>query len=82
MPYSNDIIPVIGKNSPNSIIIVGTPNYSSDVSAVANRQLKFDNILYSFYFYSAMHKENKISDIEYAIFDIYKILYKFNTIGN
>lgn len=67
VPYANDIIPVIRKNSPKSIIIVGTPNYSRDVSAVVNRQLEFDNILYSFHFYSATHKGNEMDDIKYAI---------------
>jgi len=53
--YANEVIPVIRKNSPKSLIIVGTPNYSQDVDRVI--KLGFDNIMYSLHFYSGTHKE-------------------------
>ena len=53
--YANEVIPVIRKNSPKSLIIVGTPNWSQDVDRVV--KLGFDNIMYSLHFYSGSHKE-------------------------
>ena len=54
--YANEVIPVIRKNSPKSLIIVGTPNYSQDVDRVI--KLDYDNIMYSLHFYSGTHKED------------------------
>lgn len=53
--YANEVIPVIRKNSPKSLIIVGTPTWSQDVDRVV--KLSFDNIMYSLHFYSGSHKE-------------------------
>ena len=53
--YANEVIPVIRKNSPKSIIIVGTPTWSQDVDRVI--KLDYDNIMYSLHFYSGSHKE-------------------------
>ena len=53
--YANEVIPVIRKNSPKSLIIVGTPNWSQDVDRVV--KLDYDNIMYSLHFYSGSHKE-------------------------
>ena len=54
--YANEVIPVIRKNSPKSLIIVGTPTWSQDVDKV--EKLNFDNIIYSLHFYSGTHKED------------------------
>lgn len=53
--YAKEIIPVIRKNSPKSLIIVGTPTWSQDVDRVV--KLEYDNIMYSLHFYSGSHKE-------------------------
>lgn len=53
--YANEVIPVIRNNSPKSLIIVGTPNWSQDVDRV--NKLKYENIMYSLHFYSGSHKE-------------------------
>ncbi len=56
--YSNRIIPVIRKNSPDSVIIVGTADYDRELSAPAASPLQFENIMYSFHFYTASHYED------------------------
>ncbi len=53
--YANEVIPVIRRNSPKSLIIVGTTNYSQDVDRVI--KLDYENIMYSLHFYSGTHKE-------------------------
>lgn len=52
LEYSNKVIPVIRKNSPDSLIIVGTPKYSSELKSVIGNKLNYDNIMYSYHFYS------------------------------
>ena len=55
--YAEVIIPIIRKNDPDSVIIVGTPNWSQDVDTAAEDPLDFENILYTLHFYSSTHKE-------------------------
>lgn len=66
VPYANDVITTIRKNSPKSLIIVGTPNFSREITVVANRKLEFNNILYSYHFYAGTHKIVDSTQIEYA----------------
>lgn len=49
--YANEIIPIIRKNAPDSIIIVGTPDFSFDVEDVLNNPLNYGNIMYTFHNY-------------------------------
>lgn len=66
-PYANTIIPTIRKNSPNSLIIVGTPSWSSQLDDVLKSPLEFNNILYSCHFYAASHKTEYRRRIKEAI---------------
>jgi len=59
--YANQVIPVIRKNTDN-VIIVGTPDWSSDVTSAKNDlnnanslSKKYDNIMYTYHFYAASH---------------------------
>ena len=56
--YAEKVIPVIRKNSPNAVIIVGTPTWSQDVDKAAADKLDFDNVMYTLHFYAATHKDN------------------------
>jgi aryl-phospho-beta-D-glucosidase BglC (GH1 family)/PKD repeat protein len=56
--YAEEIIPIIRSNDPNSVIIVGTPNWSQDVDIAANDPLNYDNIMYSLHFYAGSHGSN------------------------
>jgi endoglucanase len=49
--YANEIIPIIRNNAPSSVIIVGTPAYSSRVSDVLESPLSYDNIMYAYHEY-------------------------------
>ena len=53
--YANAVIPVIRKNSPKSIVIVGTPTWSQDVDVAAADPLRFANVMYAFHFYAGTH---------------------------
>jgi len=56
--YANEIIPVIRANDPDSVIIVGTPNWSQRVDEAAVSPLEYDNLMYTLHFYSATHKDD------------------------
>ena len=53
--YAEQVIPVIRERDPDSVILVGNPDWSKDLLSVAADPLAFDNILYSLHFYSATH---------------------------
>ncbi len=56
--YAEAVIPVIKKNNPDAIIIVGTPTWSQDVDQAAANPIKgYTNIMYTIHFYADTHKE-------------------------
>ena len=56
--YAEQIIPVIREKDPDSVILVGNPDWSKDLQSVADDPLEFDNILYSLHFYAATHGQD------------------------
>lgn len=54
-PYAEKIIPVIRKNAPNSVIIVGTPTWSQEIDKTLSDPLNYKNVMYAFHFYAATH---------------------------
>lgn len=67
-PYAEEIIPVIRKNAPDSVIIVGTDNWSQDVDKAAVNPIKSaGNIMYAFHFYAHSHTDAMRAKLENAI---------------
>jgi endoglucanase len=71
--YAEQVNAVIRANDPDGIIIVGTPDWSSlgvsggfGPSEVYNSPLGGANVMYSFHFYAAEHKENYLSALDEA----------------
>ncbi len=56
--YAESVIPVIRENAPDSVIIVGTPQYSYKTEDVIAKPLPYDNLMYAFHFYSGLHDEH------------------------
>ena len=54
--YAQAVIPVIRKNAPKSLILVGTPTWSQDVDVAALSPLAYKNIMYTCHFYAGTHK--------------------------
>lgn len=66
--YAETLIPIIRKNAPNSIIIVGTPQWSQDLHlAYADPIVGQKNIMYTLHFYAATHKQYLRDRMEQAI---------------
>ena len=56
--YAEEVIPVIREKDPDSVILVGNPDWSKDLYHVAEDPLGFDNIMYTLHFYAATHGQN------------------------
>ena len=66
--YAEEIIPIIRKNAPDAIIIVGTPNWSQDVDVASKDPITgYDNIMYAIHFYASTHKDNIRSKAQTAL---------------
>ena len=65
--YAETIIPIIRNNDPDSVIIVGTPDWSQGVDVAADDPLDYTNLLYALHFYSATHKQELRDRVQYAI---------------
>lgn len=64
--YADVIIPIIRERDPDAVIIVGNPDWSKDLNSVMADPLEYDNIMYTFHFYSASHKDEWRSFVENA----------------
>jgi endoglucanase len=71
--YAEQIIPVIRAQDPDSVILVGTRAWSSfglsedgNESEVVNNPVRASNIMYTFHFYAASHREEYLSALDRA----------------
>ncbi|WP_440053521.1 cellulase family glycosylhydrolase [Pseudoalteromonas sp. T1lg65] len=62
--YADEIIPVIRAIEPESLILIGTHGWATfgassggSVQDILDDPVKFDNIMYTFHFYAASHKD-------------------------
>ena len=68
--YCKDIAKIIRDCGSNALIVCGTNTWSQDVDDVAKKPLKddgFENILYTFHFYSGSHYEDKMNKVRTAL---------------
>lgn len=57
--YADQVIPVIRKNAPESIIIVGTPTWSQDVDMASQSPVEgYENLMYTLHFYADTHRDD------------------------
>lgn len=56
--YAEEVIPVIRSHDSDAVILVGTPEWCQRIDeAAADPILGYDNLMYTFHFYAATHKE-------------------------
>lgn len=56
-PYHERMLPVIRKNAPDSVVILGTPQWSQLVDEAAADPIDAENIMYTLHFYSCTHTQ-------------------------
>lgn len=66
-PYAENLITTIRKNSPESIIIVGTADWSKDTDSVIKNPLLYDNIMYAVHTYMGNHLQTVNGYVKLAI---------------
>lgn len=67
--YAQQVIPVIRANDPNGIILVGTPEWSSQITQAADSPLSSSyshNVMYTFHFYAGTHYGDYQDRLRYA----------------
>lgn len=68
--YASEIIPVIRTNSPDAVIVVGTPTWSQDVDKAAADPLVGEigeNVMYALHFYAATHQQDLRNKLSLAV---------------
>lgn len=68
--YASEIIPVIRTNSPDAVIVVGTPTWSQDVDKAAADPLTGEigkNVMYALHFYAATHQQDLRDKLTLAV---------------
>jgi endoglucanase len=65
--YAKEVIPVIRNVDSDAIILVGTPEWSSELESVQDDPLNFKNIMYTYHFYAASHKDDARAELESAL---------------
>ena len=62
------MIPVIRGNDPDAVILVGTPTWSQDIDqALADPLTEYGNLMYTFHFYAATHRQDLRSRLERTV---------------
>lgn len=67
--YAQVMIPKIRAISPDSLILVGTPDYDRNLVSAVRYPLDFDNIMYTLHFYAATHKDDLRRELSAALDD-------------
>ena len=66
--YAEEVIPVIRGNDPDAVILVGTPTWSQDIDqALADPITGYENLMYTFHFYAATHRQDLRSRLEKTV---------------
>ena len=65
--FSDAVIPVIRKNNPDSLIVVGTPDFDTDLGDPYMRPLDYDNVMYVLHFYTASHQDELMGSLKKAV---------------
>lgn len=66
--YSIELIKTIRAIDPDNIILVGSPHWDQDIHLVADDPITgYDNLMYTFHFYAATHKQQLRERGDYAL---------------
>ncbi|MFC4149831.1 glycoside hydrolase family 5 protein, partial [Micromonospora mangrovi] len=86
--YAEQVIPVIRANDPDAVIIVGTRGWSSlgvseggNSDEIVNNPVNAANIMYTFHFYAASHRDNYRAELERAAGRLPVFVTEFGTVS-
>ncbi|MGC3862634.1 cellulase family glycosylhydrolase [Micromonospora chersina] len=85
--YAEQVIPVIRANDPDAVVIVGTRGWSSlgvseggNSDEIVNNPVRADNIMYTFHFYAASHKDSYRNEVQRAASRLPLFVTEFGTV--
>ncbi|MFF5173586.1 cellulase family glycosylhydrolase [Micromonospora sp. NPDC000089] len=85
--YAEQVIPVIRAADPDAVVIVGTRGWSSlgvsdgsNSAEVINNPVNASNIMYTFHFYAASHRDNYRAELERAAARLPMFVTEFGTV--
>ncbi|NED32609.1 cellulase family glycosylhydrolase [Streptomyces sp. SID8499] len=86
--YAEQVIPVIRAADPDAVVIVGTRGWSSlgvsdgsNESEIVNNPVNAANIMYTFHFYAASHKDNYRATVSRAASQLPPFVTEFGTVS-
>jgi endoglucanase len=86
--YAEQVIPVIRANDPDAVVIVGTRGWSSlgvseggNSDEVVNNPVNASNIMYTFHFYAASHRDSYRAELERAAARLPMFVTEFGTVS-
>ncbi len=59
LAYAEAVLPVIRDSSPDAVVVIGTPSFSSDLSGPEVRPYPDENVLYAYHFYAGLHRSRQ-----------------------
>lgn len=84
--YHEQILPVVRAQDPDAVVLLGTPGWSSlgvsdgsDESEVVNDPVNASNVMYTFHFYAASHRELYLDALSRAADRIPLFITEFGT---
>ncbi|MEU4239620.1 glycoside hydrolase family 5 protein [Actinoplanes sp. NPDC026619] len=84
--YADQVIPVIRKNAPDSVVLVGTRGFSSlgltdgsDEKEILADPVDFKNVMYTFHFYAASHGADRRAVVARAAKELPLFVSEFGT---
>ncbi len=66
-PYAEAVLAAIRKSDPDGVVLVGSNTWSQDIHEAAADRLSDENVMYTFHFYAATHKEALRARVEKAL---------------
>ena len=67
LEYCDEVIPVIRKQIPESVILVGTPEFDRNLGSAVLRPVPYDNVMMVLHFYAATHGEGLLGELKSAV---------------
>ena len=67
LAYCVEVIPVIREQVPESVILVGTPEYDRNLGSAVLRPVPYDNVMAVLHFYAGTHGEGLLDELKAAV---------------
>ena len=66
-PYAERVVAAIRENSPNGVILIGSPTWSQDIHLAAEDPVEGKNLMYTLHFYAGTHGKELRDRVDSAL---------------